>query len=122
MMDENITVSDLKQRWENVLKVTRKSVCNHPTEYRRLKSLARDIVYKPLDIREYLPTVKKLTDLLTQMDQEDQGSIFYLFNQRIRPSDIWRDNLLRVECRDLLEHLEAFDQWRISIHGLKIVK
>lgn len=122
MMDENLTVCDLKQRWENVLKITQKSVSIHPTEYRQLKSLARDIVYKPLDIGEYLPTIKKLTNLLTAMDESGKGTIFHLFNQRIRAEEIWQNNLLRVECRDLLAHLEEFDQWRIKLHRLKIIK
>ena len=121
-MDENLTVSDLKQRWENVLKATQKAVSIHPAEYRQLKSLARDIVYKPLDIGEYLPTVKRLTNLLKIMDKSGKGTIFHLFHQRIHPAEIWQNNLLRLECRDLLAHLEAFDQWRIKIHRLKIVK
>jgi hypothetical protein len=122
MMNENLTFCDLKQRWENVLKITQKSVSIHPIEYRQLKSLARDIVYKPLDIGEYVPTVKKLTNLLEVMDASGKGTIFHIFNQRMRPEEIWQNNLLRVECRDLLAHLEAFDQWRIETHRLKIVK
>jgi hypothetical protein len=121
-MDESLTVAELTQRWEKVLTLTRRSVSNHPQEYRRLKSLAREIADEPLDIKDYLPTVKKLTNLLKLMDVNGQGTIFHLFNQRIRPSDIWQVNLLRVECRDLLAHLHEFDQWRLKVHRLKVVK
>ena len=121
-MDENLTIFDLKQRWKKVLTITQKSVSNHPMEYRQLKILARNIVDRPLDIKDYLPTVKKLTHLLELMGDSDEESIFYLFNKRIEPSDIWQTSLLRVECRDLLAHLHDFDQWRIKSHRLKVVK
>lgn len=121
-MDEVLTVIDLKQRWEKVLKTTRISVYNHPKEYRQLKNLARDIIHKPLDIGEYMPTINKLTHLLKMMDESGKGSIFYLFKKRINPSNVWQINLLRVECRDLLAHLKEFDRWRLKVHRLKVIK
>ena len=121
-MDENLTISDLKIRWEEVLKVTKTAVYHHPSEYRQIKSIANEVVNNPLDINEYIPTVKKLTHLFSIMDQGDQGTIFQHFNERIRPSNIWQIDLLRVECQDLLEHLHQFDRWRLKIHHLKVVK
>ncbi len=121
-MDENLTISDLKTRWQKVLNVTKLAVSHHPSEYREIKTLAHEIVNNPLDIKEYIPTVKKLTSLLSVMDQCGQGTIFHHFNERIRPSNIWQIDLLRVECKDLLDHLRQFDQWRLKAHHLKVVK
>jgi hypothetical protein len=121
-MTDRPTLSELEKRWENVLTLTRSAVVRRPGVYRQLKSLAGDIVGKPLDIKEYLPTVERLADLLRIMDPEDGGSIFHLFRNRISPSSIWQVPLLRVECRDLLAHLEAFDQWRVQTSNLKVVK
>lgn len=121
-MDDNLTIPDLKKRWEKVLNQTKISVSRHPAEYRQIKSLARNVVNNPLDIGEYLPTVKKLTHLFEVMDENKQATIFFHFNERIRPSQIWQIDLLRVECCDLLDHLHAFDQWRFKHHQLKIIK
>jgi hypothetical protein len=56
------------------------------------------------------------------MDENKQETIFSHFNERIRPSQIWQIDLLRVECRDLLDHLHTFDKWRREYHQLKIIK
>jgi len=122
-MDEiNLTIIDLKERWEKVLIGTDKCVSCHPVAYRHIKSLARDIVQKPLDINDYLPTARKLVDLLKQMAPGGAETIFHFFIDRIHPKEVCQIGLLRVECRDLLDHLHEFDQWRINLHRLKIIK
>jgi hypothetical protein len=121
-MNDRLTLKELEKRWENVLSLTRRAVLKHPAVYRQLKSLAGDIVGKPLDIKEYLPTAERLACLLETMDPENGGTIFHFFRSRISPSSIWQVPLLRVECRDLLAHLEAFDQWRLKTCNLKLVK
>ena len=94
----------------------------NPGAYRQLKSLAADIAANPLDIREYLPAAEKLSGLLSIMDPEGRGSIFYLFSDRIAPRSIWQVPLLRMECKDLLAHLKVFDEWRLDACRLKVVK
>jgi hypothetical protein len=121
-MNDRLTLKELEKRWEIVLSLTRSAVARHPGVYRQLKSLAGDVIGKPLDIKEYLPTAERLADLLKVMDPEGGGSIFHFFRSRILPSSIWQVPLLRVECRDLLAHLEAFDQWRMQTSNLKVVK
>jgi hypothetical protein len=121
-VNDQLTIKELEKRWENVLVLTKSAVAKHPGVYRQLKSLAGDIVGKPLDIKEYLPTVERLAGLLRIMDPEESGTIFHFFRSRISPSNIWQVPLLRVECRDLLAHLEAFDQWRVQTSNLKVVK
>ncbi len=121
-MDDRLTVSELEKRWESTLKATEIAVSRHVDVYRRLKILANDIVTKPLDIKDYLPTVQKLIEFFNLLDSDGRKSIFYFFNHRISPSSIWHVKLLRLECRDLLAHLNAFDDWRRKIHGLKVVK
>ena len=120
-MDNQLTIAELEKRWETVLLRTKTAVVRHPAAYCQLKSLAADIVCKPLDIKEYLPTVKKLASLLKSMDPDGRGSIFCLFNDRIVPRSIWQVSLLRMECKDLLAHLKAFDEWRIGTRHLKVV-
>jgi hypothetical protein len=121
-MNDRLTIKELEKRWHNVLALTRSAVVRNPGVYRQLKSLAGDIVGKPLDIKEYLPTAERLAGLLETMDPENGGTIFHFFRSRISPSTIWQVPLLRVECRDLLAHLEAYDQWRVSTSNLKLVK
>jgi hypothetical protein len=121
-MNDRLTIKELEKRWENVLSLTKSAVARQPGVYRQLKSLAGDIVGQPLDIKEYLPTAEKLANLLQVMDPDGSGTIFHFFKNRISPSDIWQVPLLRVECRDLLAHLEAFDQWRVRASNLKLVK
>lgn len=121
-MNDRPTLKELEKRWENVLILTKSAVVRHPGVYRQLKSLAGDIVVNPLDIKEYLPTVERLADLLRIMDPGDGGTIFHFFKNRLSPSSIWQVPLLRVDCRDLLAHLEVFDQWRVQTSNLKVVK
>ena len=120
-MSNQLTIAELEKRWEKVLGLTKTAVIRHPDAYCQLKSLAADVATKPLDIKEYLSTAEKLAGLLKIMDPEGRGSIFYLFNDRIAPRSIWQVPLLRMECKDLLAHLETFDEWRVSTCHLKVV-
>ena len=121
-MDESVTIEELERRWATALSATRKAVVRHPAEYRQIKFMATEIVGKTIDINEYLPTAEKLARLLKTMDPYGRGSIFSIFNRRITPSSIWQVPLLRVECKDLLAYLKAFDHWRLSVKSLKIIK
>ena len=117
-----LTIAELEKRWEDVLSVTRTAVDRHPSVYRQLKSLAVDIIVRPIDISDYLSTAQKLADLLKIMDPNGRGSIFGHFSQRISPVSIWQVSLLRMECKDLLAYLKAFDKWRIDTCHLSLVK
>ena len=121
-MADQLTIAELEQRWKNALIKTQAAVAKHPAAYRELKSLALEIVAKPLDIKAYLPTVEKLVALLETLDPNSQGSIFYFFHDRIAPSSIFDVCWLRMECQDLLAHLRAFDEWRLRRCRLKVVK
>jgi hypothetical protein len=121
-MNNPLTIAELEKRWHKVLALTRTAVVRNPGVYRQLKLLAADIAANPLDIREYLPAAEKLSGLLKAMDPDSRGSIFFLFSDRIAPRSIWQVPLLRVECKDLLDHLKVFDEWRINTCHLKIMK
>ncbi len=56
------------------------------------------------------------------MDPCGHGSIFGIFSDRISPSSIWHVKMLRMECKDLLAHLNAFDEWRRKKNHLRMVK
>ena len=119
---DHITLDDLQHRWETALSATAAAVRREPEAYRSLKALITDVLRQPLDIRDYLSTAKTLEALLATLDPEGPASIFHHFKHRISPTDIWQVNLLRMECRDLLAHLEAFDAWRRKHHRLTVVK
>ena len=121
-MEGRLTVKQLEERWEKVLRATRSAVVDHPRAYREVKAQAAAIIDAPVDIQDYLPTVEKLTYRLKTLDPCGQGSIFDLFTERITPTSIWHVKMLRMECCDLLEHLRAFDQWRRDQHRLRRVK
>jgi hypothetical protein len=120
-MKKDITVSELEKRWEKTLWETNKAVTGNPHFYKELKSLISDILTKPLDIQEYLPTVNHLAGLLTQLDPGGKGSIFHFFNDRIFPSSVWQVRTLRMECSDLLAHLREFETWRQKQRALRVV-
>ncbi len=121
-MNSCLTVEELEARWEKVLTATRAAAAEHPRTYRELKAQAAQIVENPIDINDYFPTVEKLVGRLKAMDPGGHGSIFNIFNTRISPSSIWQVRTLRMECKDLLAHLNAFDEWRRSQHHLRMVK
>jgi hypothetical protein len=122
IMDSHLTVGKLESRWEKTLTATQTAAAMHPEIYRNLKNQAAAIVENPIDINDYFPTVEKLVDHLKDMDPCGHGSIFDIFSARISPSSIWHIKMLRMECRDLLFHLNAFDEWRRSQHHLRMVK
>lgn len=120
-MNDRLSVAELQQRWAQALAATSKAVCAHPEVYGKIKSISEKIVGEPLDISQYFPMVEKLTDLLRTMDSCG-GSIFHLFISRFSPTTIWQVRLLRLECKDLLVHLQAFEEWRRRSRRLRIVK
>ena len=117
-----LTVKELEARWERALAATRAAVAQHPRTYRNLKAQAAGIVDNPIDINDYFPAVEELVNQLESLDPCGHGSIFDIFNARISPSSIWQVKLLRLECKDLLAHLHAFDEWRRNQHHLRRVK
>jgi hypothetical protein len=121
-MNETLTISDLERRWEETLRATDKTVRRHPHVYRELKKLVEEIVTQPLDINDYPFTAEKLAGLLRSMDDETRKNIFHFYFDRIFPASIGRLKLLRLECRDLSEQLEAFDKWRMETHRLRVLK
>ena len=121
-MDDQLTQSDLETKWQDTLQATRLSTINHPCTYRELKTLADHVVNDTIDIDAYFPTVEKLLSHMQRLDSIGRGSIFHIFSQRITPTSIWQVRSLRMECRDLLAHLLAFEQWRRQQHHLKIIK
>lgn len=121
-MNSHLTLRDLEARWEKTLHATRSAAAQHPRTYRQLKTQAAEIVDNPIDIKDYFPTVEKLLKRLYTLDPCAHGSIFAIFNTRISPSSIWHVKMLRMECKDLLAHLHAFEKWRRKAHRLRMVK
>lgn len=121
-MSSCLTVKELEARWEKALTATQTAAVEHPRAYRELKVLAAEIVANPIDISDYFPAVEKLVNQLEVLDPGGHGSIFAIFNARISPSSIWHVKMLRMECKDLLAHLNAFDEWRRKKHHLRLVK
>jgi hypothetical protein len=121
-MIEKLSVEELEKRWENALLVTDKAVAAHPHVYREIKKLLTDIIEKPLDIKDYTHTAEKLVGLLKSIGCHAPESIFHFYYDRVSPSSICNLKFLRVECQDLLSHLEAFDEWRNKKRHLRIVK
>lgn len=120
-MENPLTVKDLETRWENALQATRRAAAAHPELYRQVKALAAEIVHRPIDINDYFPTVEKLVDRLNDLDPGRRGSIFGIFSALLSPSTIWQVRMLRVECTDLLAHLDVFDKWRRETVHLRLV-
>jgi hypothetical protein len=121
-MDSHLTVRELESRWEKTLTATQTAAAMHPETYRELKNQAVAIVENPIDINDYFPMVEVLVNHLKAMDPGGHGSIFDIFRARISPANIWQVKLLRMECKDLLAHLDAFDRWRRKKRHLRMVK
>lgn len=121
-MNERLTVSELESRWKKALAATGNAAGNHPRTYRALKSLAVRIVDAPIDINDYFSTVERLLDHLHRLDPCGRGTIFHIFSDRIAPTSIWQVRQLRMECRDMLVHLNAFEKWRRQKHRLRRIK
>lgn len=122
MDQERVSFQELNRRWETMLIRTEAAVGSQPGAYQDLKRLAVRIVDEPLDIGEWLPTARKMADLLVLLDPDRSGSIFGCFHDYILPSDVWHAATLRIDCADLLDHLNKFDQWRREKRQLHVVR
>jgi hypothetical protein len=121
-MEDELTVDQLETRWQNVLIATDTAIRSQPNAYLELRSLLVNIINNPLDINDYLPTAEKIVHLLKDLDPNGHGSLFHFFNERFSPSNIWQVSELRLDCRDLLDHLKAFDEWCMDTCHLKVIK
>ena len=121
-MDEQLTVSELESRWKEALRATLLATTKHPYTYRQLKTLVAHVANNPVDIDCYFPTIEKLMNDLQRLDPASHGSIFQIFSERIKPTSIWQVRMLRMECKDLLAHLQSFDEWRRNTHHLRRIK
>jgi hypothetical protein len=121
-MEQRPTLTQLVSRWNRTLEATGSAVMTHPTAYRDLKRQLRKTIAGRIDINDYFSTVERFTDLLEKLDPGGRDTIFHYFRSRIAPTSIWDVKLLRMECRDLMNHLEVFDQWRRERHHLRVVK
>jgi hypothetical protein len=121
-MNRRLTVEELEARWEKTLQATQSAALKHSRTFRRLKSLADEIVSAPIDINDYFPVVEQMVECLETLDPGSQESIFGIFKGRIKPSSVWQVRMFRMECRDLLAHLHAFEKWRRDRHHLRMVK
>jgi hypothetical protein len=121
-VNDTVSIAELERRWQSALSATGRAVAEHPALYARLKSQASAIVDHPLDVEDYLAAARLLADLLDRLDPQGGDSIFHRFKGRIAPADIWQVRWLRLECRDLLAHLAAFDRWRCRNGRLRVVK
>ena len=115
-------INALNRQWERMLLLTEDAVCRHPDCYRELKSLILKTVYAPLDIRDYIPTARKIVRLLNCLDPVGKGTIFQRFVDPLKPSDICHLKWMRMECIDLLDHLGVFEDWRKEQRCLRIVR
>jgi hypothetical protein len=120
-MNTPLTAGELESRWQEMLALTAAAVNRNPGAYRELKTRVRTVLDSPLDIDAYLPMARALVRLLEQLDPAAGGTIFCGFRERLAPCDLWHMKLLRVECMDLLDHLEALDSWRRETCGLRLV-
>jgi hypothetical protein len=121
-MEPTLTVEELETRWNETLEATRRAAAADPVAYRRLKTRAAGVLENPVDINDYFPTVDRLIECLKSLDPCGQGSIFDIFCKRISPDDVWQVRDLRLECRSLLAHLDAFDRWKREKICLRRVK
>jgi hypothetical protein len=121
-MQDKLTVDQLESRWLNVLMATDTAFKSQPSAYLELKSLLVSIINHPLDIKDYLPTAEKIVHLLKDLDPKGQGSLFHYFKDRFTPSNVWQIAELRLDCRDLLDHLTAFDKWRLDKCHLRLIQ
>jgi hypothetical protein len=121
-MNDTITIGELERRWEETLAATEAAVIQYPGIYRQIKFLAGEIATKTLDIGDYPNTAEKLGSMLRTMDTASPKNIFHFFSERVSPASITKLKLLRIECMDLKEQLEAFDTWRMETHHLRVLK
>ena len=121
-MEETLTVKDLQDRWEEALSITEELVGRDPGVYSQLKGLLKDIVTQTVDICDYEDTAEQLDRLIKGIDNCSRRSIFYFFCDRFLPCSISKMRLFRIECRDLLDQLNTFENWRKDKHHLIVLK
>ena len=116
------TIEELTQRRRNSLAASAQIIRRHPDLYTRLKAQIRRILSKPLEIGDYYAMAKSLADLLKELSQHGQGSLFHYYYIQIDPRQMGRAEYLRAHCSDLDEQLRCIDAARRSRARLRVIQ
>ena len=121
-MAELTTIDQLKKRRRQSLRISKKSIREHPAEYREIKRLVRHVISSTIDIGQYYQTAERLTGLLEKMMETGAGSIFSYFYQNIDPKQRGRVRYFRAVCCDLNEQLKGLEQVRLDQQSIRLVQ
>jgi hypothetical protein len=113
------TLDELKRRWERCLFVSDAAVCRSPQTYARIRGLARHVLTHPVDIDDYAGLARRMSRLIEQMGCDTL--FFHYYHDHIDPLKFGRAQYFRPICRDLLDRLDWFAQWRASRRRLRVV-
>lgn len=117
-----LTFEQLQQQHQRALTLSEQAVRKRPEAYRQVKSLIHQIVNEPVDVGEYFHLARTLTDLLNHLGSCQPGSIFEYYQPNIDPLKQGQARYFRMECCDLLEQLQNFEQWRKARRPLKLIR
>ena len=116
------TLEELRQKRKEALVGSEQAILKHRTTYQALKHLLHDINSGPVDISDYYRTAKRLVEMLKEMSEGVDRTIFHLFATQIDPAKGGDARWFRLACLDLAEHVKDIERWRAAKTGLRVVK
>ncbi|CAN2042560.1 conserved hypothetical protein [Candidatus Magnetomoraceae bacterium gMMP-15] len=117
-----ISKNELKKKLDQAFKISERAVSFYPKEYSEIKKLLKDILYKQVDIDEYLDLATQLADLLKTMNQVGTGTIFHVPYKWIDPRQCGKAQSLRFECQFLFDGITDLYEWRTGRYKLRLIK
>lgn len=119
---DTLTFEQLKQQHLRALALSEQAVRRKPDAYRQIKTLVHQVVNEPVDVGEYYHLARTLSGLLEALGGGQPGSIFEYYRNNIDPRKLGQARYFRMECRDMLEQLSNFEQWRKDNRRLTIIR
>ncbi len=117
-----LSLKNLKERWDHSLFCTDETICRHPDAYKELKCLIRRINNEPVDIGQYLESARRIILLLKTLTMGRNGTLFEYFLTQMDPKKSGTAIYFRFYCTDLQNLLNQIDSYRKSRRRLKLVK
>ncbi|WP_028323619.1 hypothetical protein [Desulfatirhabdium butyrativorans] len=121
-MEPALTRDILEHRWNRLLVCSEAAVRKHPEVLRDIKKHLDTVFSGPIDISQYYPFARKLTEMLNTLVQSHEETIFSYYIGHLDPGRHGDPRYFRAICLDLTQQIREMERWRMQRHRLRRIK
>ncbi len=121
-MDAILTREILEDRWNRFLVCSEAAIRKHPELFREIKRHLESVFSRSIDVSEYYPLARKLSEMLRELGRHHEESIFAYFGTHLDPQQAGDPRYFRAMCLDLIQQIQQIEQWRMQGRSLRRIK